>query len=534
MNAQAIPLRIYHIDLNLERYRFRFYLSLLDRIAAWGYNAVMIQYGDMFPYKTHPSIPNPDHWTPSQIGRFCRAAESRSLDIIPMVQSFGHLGIMLRNPGYFELCEDPTQQGGVVESICPLNPRAVEVVRGMHREMIAAHPGSRLICLGGDEALMGVCPACRRHVEHVGLGRHYADHMQPSLEIVLAAGKRPIIWADMVERHQDALAHIDRRTILGDWGYYVRSLHWHTAVAKGNDTSYRVTPHSLGRLPLALRRRYEPYWSYGVQEYPRKFHGFPYIRYLMDKGFDVIFCASMKCSGDSATSVRYDLHLDNCLAAAEAVAEAGALGIMTCHFAAKMTPHENQFLGAAVAAQAYLRPGRTDPERAAATYERKTFGKACGLLDIYRKLGELTGFCNTNFFGDYDGYRMVPKSIPEQMKLAQGDPELALMRTDQAESWIRRSGIDHREIDVLHYSINELAYKARLVQAYEQWRGNEKSVDWRTVHHEMIRVRRLFERTFRTTYPPWTLAMARDFRFAADETWIRQRLDAPRQRKTKK
>jgi len=30
MNAQAIPLRIYHIDLNLERYRFRFYLSLLD------------------------------------------------------------------------------------------------------------------------------------------------------------------------------------------------------------------------------------------------------------------------------------------------------------------------------------------------------------------------------------------------------------------------------------------------------------------------------------------------------------------------
>jgi len=92
----------------------------------------------------------------------------------------------------------------------------------------------------------------------------------------------------------------------------------------------------------------------------------------------------------------------------------------------------------------------------------------------------------------------------------------------------------HREIDVLHYTIHELAYKARLIQAYEQWRGNEKSVDWRSVHHEMIRVRRLFERTFRTTYSPWSFSMARDFRFAADEVWIRERLDVPRRRKTKK
>ena len=540
-------LRILHIDLKHQHYRFEHYLGLLDLAAGWGYNAVLMEYEDMFPYPGHAALRHRDSWRTREVRQFLDRARRLNVEVIPLVQTFGHLGFALRHESYFPLCEDPAEQDGLVESICPSNPQAVALVEHFVQATIDAHPDSRYIHLGGDEALMGVCPRCRRRVARIGRGRHYAEHMNRLIDRVLRAGRRPVIWADCLEHHPAGLDVLRKETILCDWGYesvalrqpwvFVRAGDSSAAVLRGVPRRLRrqgqpwywaargcwspyVTRRNLSGLPAALRRAMRPCWSHGIPDYPAHFHGFPYLRYLHDKGFDVMYAAAMLSGGaDNRYAVDLDLHLRNCAAAAQAVAQVGGLGVVTTSWAASgFTPWEGRYLGLALAAQAYRTNGQLDPERAAADYERRTFGRKVGLLAAQRELLACSFVPAIVFKGDH----FEPVALAGTAAPGGPSPDV-LARFDRLERLIRWAdgvGMRHREIGVLRYAAEELLYQYGLGLAHQEWRVSRRMLTRPALRDDLGRIRRRHAAMFRRPLTPWYFRMDRTLRFAAGEQWL--------------
>ncbi len=103
----ALKLRAFHLDLKWQHYRFDRYLALLDELAGWGYNTVVLEYENMFPYRCCRRAVHRDAWTMPQVRRFVQAARVRKIQIIPLIQCFGHLEFALRLPAYRHLAENP-------------------------------------------------------------------------------------------------------------------------------------------------------------------------------------------------------------------------------------------------------------------------------------------------------------------------------------------------------------------------------------------------------------------------------------------
>lgn len=69
------------------------------------------------------------------------------LEVIPLVQTFGHLEFVLKNHKYADLREQQDDLG----SICPSNPDSLPLIKSIVDQVLELHPGIKMIHLGGDE-----------------------------------------------------------------------------------------------------------------------------------------------------------------------------------------------------------------------------------------------------------------------------------------------------------------------------------------------------------------------------------------------
>ena len=154
-------------------------------------------------------------------------------------------------------------------------------------------------------------------------------------EHVLAADKRPILWADMVLAHPEALDRLYRRIVFMDWDYNTDSLrqsrvnirHWGWFDADNLDDA-----------PAPLREIFEPYWKAHVSDYPTAFTGWPYVSFLRDMGFDVITAPAVRFARDNYSFPRLDLRLRNIESAVAAARRDGTMGTCITSWPVRRTP----------------------------------------------------------------------------------------------------------------------------------------------------------------------------------------------------
>lgn len=73
-------------------------------LRAMGASGLLVEYEDMFPYSgLLKNLTAKNHYTPSEIKRLLDAADRNKLNVIPLVQTFGHLGLALKLPDYMAL-----------------------------------------------------------------------------------------------------------------------------------------------------------------------------------------------------------------------------------------------------------------------------------------------------------------------------------------------------------------------------------------------------------------------------------------------
>ncbi len=216
----AIKNRFFHIDLKGPKIPVNVFSLLLEQLARWGINGVVVEYEHRLPYlPLSRQFPLSERYKESEIRFLLEKAESLGIEWVPLVQTFGHVEYLSRLENSMELFENnryPSQ-------LCPSKMQVREYIRNLIDYICTLHPKSRYIHVGQDEThQLGFCPECSKRMKKLG-GRMelYLEHAQFVWEEIFKHSRIPMSWGDMFVGHGrlDLIEKIDGRVILLPWDY---------------------------------------------------------------------------------------------------------------------------------------------------------------------------------------------------------------------------------------------------------------------------------------------------------------------------
>lgn len=204
-----------HLDLKGMNFKPSYLPQLLADLASQGINAVLVEYEDVFPFRGFDIAYDPAVvWSRTTLGRFLAEAKRNGIEVIPLQQCLGHLEYALGWDRHRRFAEDRNYPSTIRVG----DPKAVALVMEMLRQIVAAHPDSKYIHVGMDEAHALKLAATRLKKDILDV---FLDHLRELLPVVERAGKKAIIWTDMLEDHfrPDAFAEFRGRVIFSTWDY---------------------------------------------------------------------------------------------------------------------------------------------------------------------------------------------------------------------------------------------------------------------------------------------------------------------------
>ncbi|OQA82221.1 MAG: Glycosyl hydrolase family 20, catalytic domain [Lentisphaerae bacterium ADurb.Bin242] len=216
-NAKARKqIRAVHLDLKGMPPLFERLVRLPKLFRAAGFNAILVEWEDMFPWRDR-DLRRPGYYDARQVRLFSEAAEKQGLEIIPLVQTFGHMENVLKHGKNEKFREIPWMNS----DISPLCEGARERVEELLSEMFDAFPSSRYFHLGGDEVgTLGRGERSLRYCSVHSKTELYLDYMIPLLDFVRSRGAVPLLWFDMLAGGNDReLAYLAGKAELVLWGF---------------------------------------------------------------------------------------------------------------------------------------------------------------------------------------------------------------------------------------------------------------------------------------------------------------------------
>ena len=300
-----LPLRGLHLDLKGPALRQSYLESLVADAAAARISTLLVEYEDRFPYPAELELAT-DHTV--DVAALRTQAARHGITVIPLVQTFGHLEYALRRPRWRHLAEDERRQ-----QLCPMHPEALDFVAATVDAVIAAHPDSEFVHIGGDEPWsLGRCDRCRR----VPRGELYIRHMSAVARMVVGHGRRPIIWDDMLYAERDpALADaLPPETVVMAWEYAADGP---TGWARwGNPQTLVVTSDRLSAAPagapLVPLESLPGHERELITAVKADDHPLPWARALVARGRTVFGAAAVRgADGENAAYPRWSKRLAN-------------------------------------------------------------------------------------------------------------------------------------------------------------------------------------------------------------------------------
>jgi hypothetical protein len=214
--------RAFQWDLGRQIERLDFLLEWLPRYADWGYEQVYLYLEDAFDFPSEPGVGRHRALTPKQMDRLVAEAGRRGMQVVPIVPLMGHTAYLMKVKRLRVLSELRDASGNPLNSgqVCPLHEGTLALARNLIRD-IRPYCTAGIAHVGLDESFdIGKCPRCRKEVERIGLGRHFANHAIRLHRICRELGLRMGMWADMLYYVPEAIAMLPKDVIGYDWFYY--------------------------------------------------------------------------------------------------------------------------------------------------------------------------------------------------------------------------------------------------------------------------------------------------------------------------
>ncbi|OQB73166.1 MAG: Glycosyl hydrolase family 20, catalytic domain [candidate division TA06 bacterium ADurb.Bin131] len=221
-NKPVVAIRGIHLDLKGLPPTPERLFEVLDLAYESRINCLLVEWEDTYPWKIYPELKNQTAYSTGTIRKFLDKARNLNIEIIPLVQSFGHMENVLSKKRFKNLREVPDN----VSDLCPLKKESHDTILKMIKDILTTHKNIRYFHLGGDEVWsFGSCEKCKKFVEKYGTNTLYLYHLEPIFRFLKSLGIRPIIWDDMIRKWKTPdIKKISKLTDLMCWSYGVDPL----------------------------------------------------------------------------------------------------------------------------------------------------------------------------------------------------------------------------------------------------------------------------------------------------------------------
>ena len=213
-------MKIFHFDFNTAFYNRPYLEKFIRQLKSWHYDTLLWELEDFVRWDHLAFCGQSDSISKDEMAEILRFAESLGMDNIPLVQCLGHCEYVLSKPEYAHLADAP----GQTAPYCPTNPGVRKFLKELLTEDMELFHRSCYIHLGCDEVwrLGDQCPSCQAAIAAKGKAELLADHINFLNDVVNAAGKEAMIWADMLLIHPHGVANLAKNIIMVDWRYELR------------------------------------------------------------------------------------------------------------------------------------------------------------------------------------------------------------------------------------------------------------------------------------------------------------------------
>lgn len=188
IDAPKLAYRPIHLDVKHHLEKYDYYLKLIDELASYKINAIIIEIEDKLKYTRRPTVASEDALTKEQWKEISDYAFKRNIKISPLVQGLGHASFILKHEEFEHLRDKPESDW----AFNPLLDETYEVQFDLYRDALEAFPYGKYLHLGGDEV----------HTTGGNSGRSSLDLQLEWLDKVSQFAEEqsriPIMWDDML------------------------------------------------------------------------------------------------------------------------------------------------------------------------------------------------------------------------------------------------------------------------------------------------------------------------------------------------
>ena len=139
--------RAIHWDVKHHMEKKVYYYDLIDKLASYKVNAVIVEIEDKLKYKRQPKVGSSDAWSIEEWKELSDYAAKQHIRISPLVQGLGHASFILKHDEYKVLRDDPKSDW----AFNPLDPKTYEVQFDLYLDAMEAFPHGKYLHVGGDE-----------------------------------------------------------------------------------------------------------------------------------------------------------------------------------------------------------------------------------------------------------------------------------------------------------------------------------------------------------------------------------------------
>lgn len=329
-----------HLDIKWSMYRPEYFETILSQAADLGIDTILLEFENKLFFDWLKPALHPERWTKKELKQFLTLAKKKNLTVIPSVPLLGHMEWILQWPHWAYLRENND-----FHEICPSHPVTPEFVGRLLEETIRLFPDAPMIHLGGDESRsLGTCPSCKTKSK----ADLYVAHYRPLIEQVERAGKRAMLYGDILLAHPQVLEKISRSVVICDWDYWSGQ----NTVCRIWGSPVQVKPgESWAKVPAPLRR----FKKYFLDRKDRLID-FPYAAFLKDQGFDVVTLSAARSCGDNYCAPLTRWHVLNAMAGARTARTHNLMGTIITSWQVRFNHLETNWPAIAASAWSYQDP----------------------------------------------------------------------------------------------------------------------------------------------------------------------------------
>ena len=223
--APALPVRGYMLDISRDKVpAMETLFALVDTLASLRYNQLQLYTEHTFAFADDaPAWRGYSPMTPEEIMRLDEYCARRFIELVPNLNSFGHLGKWLCHPEYAHLAEHEKPWlyepwgSWMHDVICP-GPEAEAFIARLYDEMLPNFT-SRTLNVGCDETLELGSGRSRERFPGVPASTLYLDFLKTIARLARERGFRIQFWGDIILKHPDLIPQLPPDCTALAWGY---------------------------------------------------------------------------------------------------------------------------------------------------------------------------------------------------------------------------------------------------------------------------------------------------------------------------